>query len=291
MATNLGEYSVVVYRHELRGECINVGVLVWHPRLGSVYQLPKGLTRIRTIDSSVDLERVRSGLDRIRIAMEAWTQGQKSPLDELSAQFRHRLVVTMPQQARMQDPASLLERLVGSLLPPSRPVRASSNRQFATAFASQLRKVLEHAGVFGYEGPYLERATFRPVPVTARYQLFDDRFVWRAVSFSSLDNMEQQINLAKAVYTDNSELLALDEYRDAHLSVAVEMPKPQYRGEWGEAQAWLERIAERIEPFEDRMSLPARIPEIVISQHPAPLLDVHRLDTGSVRPGPIALPM
>src|SRR5215210_5452571 len=118
MAKNLGQYSVVSYVHELRGERINLGVLVWHPFTGCVFRLPKNPSRVRSIDESADLERVRAAIERIGETVESWPPGSESPLSNLAGEFKHRLVVSPPLNARIQDPSAALERLSATFVPP-----------------------------------------------------------------------------------------------------------------------------------------------------------------------------
>src|SRR5215207_8704300 len=111
MAKNLGQYSIVSYVHDLRGERINLGILVWHPLYGCVFRPPKNVSRVRSIDESADLGRVRVGIERIKELADAWSSGDEPPLENLARQFRHRLVVTHPLNARIQDPLAAHERL------------------------------------------------------------------------------------------------------------------------------------------------------------------------------------
>src|SRR5215216_2088040 len=148
MARILGQYSIVTYTHELRGERINLGVLVWHPRSGCVFRSTKNLSRIRSIDESADLDRVRASLEQISQVADTWREKNQSPLQDLAREFRHRLVVTHPRSARIQDPLSTLERISATLIPPE-PfyVSASSTAQFANAFAKRLGEELKRRGV------------------------------------------------------------------------------------------------------------------------------------------------
>src|SRR5271165_5019957 len=98
---DFGQYSLVSYIHELRGERINLGVLVWHPWLGHDVRFIKSLQRIRCIDESADLERVRIGMQQITNTMNTWMEEEKSPLAALASEFRHGLIVTPPMNARI----------------------------------------------------------------------------------------------------------------------------------------------------------------------------------------------
>src|SRR5215212_4197162 len=165
MAKNLGQYSIVSYIHELRGERVNVGVLVWHPLFGCIFRRSSNLARVRTIDESADLSRVRSALDWINETTKTWPKGDKSPLEILAQQFRHRLVVTSPLNARIQDPPSTLERLSASLLPPEPFMRASPTNRFGNFLARSLRKELERRGASDFQSDFFEEGTFEPVKV------------------------------------------------------------------------------------------------------------------------------
>jgi hypothetical protein len=89
VAKNLGQYSIVSYVHEHRGERINLGVLVWHPFTGCVFQLPRNPSRVQLIDESVDLERVRAAIERIGQTAKNWPPGSDSPLSTLAREFKH----------------------------------------------------------------------------------------------------------------------------------------------------------------------------------------------------------
>jgi hypothetical protein len=69
--------------------------------------------------------------------------------------------------------------------------------------------------------------------------------------------------LAKAVHAENVELRDLDKYRDAHLLVAVQMPKPRARSEWDKAVRWLHRASEDVVTFEDKQSLDTKVPHLL----------------------------
>lgn len=264
MAKNLGQYSILSYVHELRGERINLGVLVWHPSYGCVFRKPKHLSRIRTIDESADLRRVRTAVEQINEITETWRQKDESPLENLARQFRHRLVVTVPLNARIQDPLSTLERLSASLLPPEPSfAKAPSNTQFANSFARFLEKELSKRGVSDIRSNFLEEGPVEPIEVTASYNHRSESYVWRAFSFASENDSKKQLRLAKAIYADNADLKDLEDYRHAHLLVAVQPPKPQARAEWDRAVRYLRRATDRVEPIEDRQSFEAKMPELL----------------------------
>lgn len=113
----LGQYSVVSYIHELSNEHINLGILVWHPVLRHAIRFAKNLRRVRTIDAKENLSRVRSELDEIQKIIETWHGDVESPLEYLTSVFRHRVVVSPPQNARIQDLNFTLERLCSFLMP------------------------------------------------------------------------------------------------------------------------------------------------------------------------------
>ncbi len=261
---NLGQYSVVSYVHGLRGERMNVGVLVWHPLAGCVFRQSRNLTRVRYIDESVDMERVRLGLERIGETAKVWPKGSVSPLEQLSLQYKHGLVVTQPQNARVHDPLSTLDELSAALLPPEPSfVRAPSTTQFANTFAHILEKELRQWGVPNVRSNFVEEGPIEPIKVTASFNFQSERYAWRAFSFSSENDTKKQLRLAKAVSVDNADLRNLDGYRQAHVLVAVQPPRPQARADWGRAVKYLLRTADRVESFEDRKSLELKLPDLL----------------------------
>jgi hypothetical protein len=273
MARNLGQYSVVTYVHDLRGERINLGVLVWHPMYGCVFRAPRSVSRVRSIDESADLGRVRIGIERIKEAAETWSRGDESPLENLSREFRHRLVVTNPLNARIQDPLAALERLSATLIPPEPSyTRAPSTKQFARAFARHLEEAFEKQGLSGIRSDFIEEDTFEPIEVTASYRHNSGSYLWRAVSFASENDLRGQLRLAKSTHGENIELRSLEKYQDAHLLVAVQLPKPRARGDWDKALKWLHRASDRVEPIEDRNSLEAKVPKLLPSDLLSPTL-------------------
>ena len=242
MAKNLGQYSIVSYVHELRGERINLGVLVWHPFAGCVFQLPKNPSRVRSIDESADLDRVRTAIERISETAENWPRGKVSPLRDLASQYKHRLIVSPPLNARIQDPSAALERLAATFIPPEPSyARAPSTKQFASAFARHLEKAAKPRGARGFQSNYAEEGTFEPIQITASFELLSKSYLWRAFSFASENDTRKQLRLAKAVHAENVELKDLSKYRNAQLLVAVQMPKLRARSEWDRAVKWLHR--------------------------------------------------
>ena len=113
-----GQYSLISYVNQLRGERLNLGVAVWHPRMGFRFNRTSGLKRVACIDAGVDLRRLERHLKLIRKILEDWTNPEASPLTELAAQFRHDLVVSSPLNARVTDLDFLCERLSAQLMPP-----------------------------------------------------------------------------------------------------------------------------------------------------------------------------
>ncbi len=263
MARNLGQYSVVSYVHDLRGERINLGVLVWHPLYGCVFRPPKNFSRIRAIDESVEIARVRSAVDHIKEVAETCSPGDDSPLEHLSLQFRHDLIVTRPVKARMQDPLSTLERLSSTLLPPEPTYqRASSTRQFSNSLVSYFKSELKKWRVSEFQSNFMEEETFKPVPVTASFTVSSETYLWRAFSFASLGDRNKQLMLARSIVAENTLLKRLDKYSEARLIVVAQMPKPQARADWKESLEWLNYQADAVE-VEDKQSLEKKIPELL----------------------------
>jgi hypothetical protein len=275
MAKNLGQYSIVSYVHELRGERVNLGVLVWHPRSGCFFRRSEVLNRVRTIDESADLKRVLAELESISERAEGWDRKEVSPLEKLARQFTHGLVVTSPLNARIQDPLATLERLASIMLPPEPSfVRAPSTTQFANAFASSLHKQLLNAGVQDVRSNFFEEGPAEPIEVTALYNYDAENYVWRAFSFASEDDPRKQLRFAKAIHTDNADLRTVKGYEDAHLQVAVQPPKQRARAEWNKALRYLNRASDRVEDFEDRHSIEAKAPEL-LPPSLSPMLATH----------------
>jgi Protein of unknown function (DUF3037) len=263
MAREFGQYSVVTYIHELRGERINLGVLVWHPVLGGGLKLARNFQRVRCIDDTADLERVRQACEQIQATMKACELGGPSPLFELALQFRHRLVVTPPMNARVHDPLATLERLSASLLAKEPFMRASTTTQFAKAFVAQLVEHIRQRGVTDVRASFSEEDTFQPVTIAACYNHASAQYLWRAFSFASLDRLDDQMTAAKAIYAENADLQSLPKYRLARLQLAVQLPKPQSRADWAKARAWLERGSDEVVSFEDRQSLEEKVPKLL----------------------------
>lgn len=263
MARSLGQYSVVSYVHDLRGERINLGVLVWHPHYGCIFRPPKNFSRIRAIDESVEIARVRSATDLIGEIAETCTPGDKSPLESLSLQFRHGLVVSRPVKARMQDPLSTLERLSSTLLPPEPTYqRASSTKQLSGSLVSYFKSELERWRVSEFQSNFVEEETFKPVPITASFVVSSETYLWRAFSFASLGDRNKQLTLARSVVAENTLLKSLNKYAEARLIVVAQMPKPQARGDWHESLEWLNFQSDTVE-VEDKQSFEKKIPEVL----------------------------
>ena len=175
-STNFGQYSVISYVHPLRGERVNLGVLVWHPLFGKASQFIRNLSRVRNVDEKVGLDRVRSELDLIGEILANWAEEVESPLDYLASKFQNSVIVTAPLNARIQDPSATLDRLYSSLIAPEPFARASSTRQFANAFASRLKNLLIQQGHGEVQTNFLE---FHGISLTfglAQYR--DSNAVW-----------------------------------------------------------------------------------------------------------------
>jgi hypothetical protein len=262
MKNGFGQYSLVSYVHELRGERVNLGVLVWHPRFGAKFHFIKGISRVRTVDEGADLERVRRTLEHVTKVLSEWPKGSDSPLEKLASEFRHRLIVESPMNARICDPDFTVERLSSSMLPPEPFARSSTAVQFANAFVSRLTKRLQEKGVKGFRTNYNEQETFQPIRIAAFYKQKAIEHLWRTASFAALNKPEEQLTLAKAIYAENTEVRSLRKYKNAELSLAVQMPKPQNRSEWSKSVSWLKREAEHVTIFEDRQSIDERIAQL-----------------------------
>jgi hypothetical protein len=262
MKNGFGQYSLVSYVHELRGERVNLGILVWHPRFGAKCRFIKGISRVRTVDEGADLERLRHTLERITKMLSNWPEGSGSPLEKLASEFRHRFIVEAPMNARICDLDFTVERLCSSLLPPEPFARSSTAVQFANAFVSRLTKRLNDKGVKELRTNYSEKDTFQPIKIAAFYKLKTIEHLWRTASFAPLNKPEEQLTLAKAIFAENTEVKSLRKYRNAQLSLAVQMPKPQNRSDWSKSLSWLKRQAQLVEVFEDRQSIEARVAQL-----------------------------
>ena len=266
MSAELGQYSTVSYVHALRNERINLGVLVWHPIKGQAIQFARNLGRVKAVDEDASLARVRSELDHIKEVMQNWSKEVESPLEYLKGAFRHNIVVSPPLNARIQDPKFTLERLYSSLMSPEPFQHASSTTQFRRSFAAQMRSAVGSHGFQILDSDYMEKDTFKPVQIAIWYQgPHKDNNVWRAYSFGSLDSEERQLTAAKALHAENEDIRILDKYGDMNLNLAVHLPKPAARSAWDEVLEWLRRTTDRVEPFVDNKSIPAKISELVAS--------------------------
>jgi len=259
----LGQYSLVSYCHPLRGERVNIGVLVWHPWLGRQWRFAKNLQRVRSIDENADLDRLRRDLDAIQETLDSWDRIDHSPLAVLASEFRYSLVVNQPLGVRVQDPAFTLERFFGMLVAPEPFMRASSTVQFTRALVSQLGGLAKTAGAQDIRVNYVEEETFQPVRVAVSYRSESAMVLWRAVSFASVAGFEQQVTVAKACYADNADLKTLPKYKDAKLAMAVQVPKPADRADFPRALDWLHRDTDLVEVFESRDSIPQKLPQLL----------------------------
>jgi hypothetical protein len=264
MRERLAQYSVVSYVHPLRGERVNLGVIVWHPQHGIQAKFLSGLARVNSVDEHASTRRVREELAAIERTLDEWKVGDRSPLPVLASEFQHKLVVAPPANARAQDPVWMLERLTTLLLPPTPFHRASSAKQFGAAFAREMKEVLRQADVQKVKTNFEERRTFRPILVAVAYRLGDADRVWRVGSFATAAKVEDQVTIAKALHAENHELRRVEPYRDAELNVAVQLPKPSARRDFPDALAWLGREVDRVEVFEDRESIASKVPEIAL---------------------------
>jgi hypothetical protein len=262
--TTFGQYSLVSYIHPLRGDRINLGVLVWHPFLGHNLRFAKSLQRVRCIDETADLDRLHGSLKRIEDIMEGWPSADRSPLAALASEFRHGLVVSGPLQARVCSPACTLERIYTALVRPEPFMRASSTHQFARAFVARIKAALKSEGIRDVRTNFNEEETFQPVRVAAWYNHRGEQYLWRAFSFAPM-RLEQQLQAAKAIHAENQDLKGLAKYQTARLRVAVQLPKPEARADWPKAANWLRRQAD-VEIFEDRQSVDDRVQALVAAE-------------------------
>lgn len=223
-AVALGEYSVVRYGHRLRGDRINLGVLVWHPLLGKAFRFSKNLQRARCIDEGADTVHLRAEIDRVIEVFSAWKRTEPGPLESLAAEFRYGLSVSSPQGIRVADPVFAVERLFASLVAPEPFVRASSTSQFVKSLGTRISDVLtQDFKIADVETNFLEAHTFQPVRIAASWGWGEARQVWRGVSFASSATGEPQLTLAKAFHAENQDLVSLPLYAKARLAVAVQL--------------------------------------------------------------------
>jgi len=264
-AMALGQYSVVSYVHSLRGEKVNLGVLVWHPVRGAQARITWDLQRVRCIDEGVDLERVRTDLKSINDVLTGWDQEEQSPLTYPTSAFRHGLMVSKPMNARIQDSAFTAERLYSSLVAPAAPyARASTTTQFTNSFVAILKQILSGSSIGHPRFNYTEEETFQPVRVAASYAVRTDFYIWRTTSFASLDTTDRQLTAAKAFHAENADLMGLDKYQAAKLGLVVQMPKPSAQADFAKALDWLYRDTKRVELVVDQHSLEQKMPSLVL---------------------------
>jgi len=263
--SEFGQFSIVSYVHQLRGERVNLGVLVWHPLLGHAFQFAKYLDRVRIVDEAANASRVKANLDEIKETISSWSEELESPLEYLSSAFQHGVVVSPPQNARMQSPQATLERTYSHVMAPEPFMRASSTTQFSKAFSSQMQQALGELNRKIIKADYVETEAFKPVNVALWFEGRERSYLWRAHSFAALESIERQVTAAKAIHAENNDLLSLPKYEEVRIGMAVQLPKPRFRSSWDEVHDWLSRTSPTIEVFEDRYSFDTKIPELASS--------------------------
>jgi hypothetical protein len=210
------------------------------------------------------MSRLRKEIERIARLFSERAETGNPPLEWLASEFRYGLTVTAPQGVRVQDPEFTVERLFASLVAPEPFVRAASTAQFVKALGSQIGTVLQVGNhVSGLKTNFLEPDTFQPIRIAASWLWGKTPQIWRGVSFSSTGPGEPQLTLAKAFHAENLDLLALEKYRGAKLTVAVQLPKPDARADFNQALGWIKRDTPAVFPFEDRHSIEQRVPELL----------------------------
>jgi hypothetical protein len=262
MTELLGEYAMVIYTHPLRGERLNIGVIVWHPWQRPVWRFISNVGRVREIDENADISRVRAELASIEALLEEWRDAS-SPLARLHAEFRYKVVVTSPRPARISDAAWTLERLTSTVLPASTYARRSSAKQFARSFTKLIIDELHRLNVADVQRNVTEERTFDPIQIDIAYVHADRYVLWRTNSFSSVHKLNDQLGLAKAIHAENSQLRTVADYHDAELNVAIQLPQPHERADWHRVWHWIDASASRAFAFEDRESVSQKLPALL----------------------------
>lgn len=264
-----GQYSLVSYVNLVRGERINVGVAIWHPRFGWRLPTSSDLKRIKCLDSDADVARVKRGLEDIRLTLKEWDRRDVSPLPILASRFQHGLVVSEPLNARVTDLDFLSDRLANSLIAPSRPQPKDNkeqvfDKQFRKGFANFARDALTGIGIFGVDRLFSERGGVAPISIAARFDYQNIRHVWRTMSFMRSDSLNAKRTKAKAMDCENSNLRELAIYKHARFGVAVRVYKDDPDTTDTGILRWIDHSADRLETFTGIPTIDSYEPSVLL---------------------------
>jgi hypothetical protein len=253
-------FSIVSYIHQMRGDRVSLGVAVWHPTYGGDFKHKSDLKLLRYIDADADENRIEYQFSIIKASVEEPTHGDRSPLEELSARFRHGLVVGEPLEASGPSLDALLERLWNCLVSPDSPPKSrasyATDKTFTRSFLESFNSMQMSEDLIGLKEDYVEKRTFKPVKIAASYVIDGHEDIWRAFSFRNTPGAAgHQTTKAKAIVLDGRELMNLDQRGRIRLKIAVQLPRPENRrDEWVASLDWLKRDSvENGEPFAQQL--------------------------------------
>ena len=266
-----GQYSLVSYVHHLRGERVNVGVVVWHPRFGWRFPVSDDLKRIACIDREVDLDRVKHDLGVIRETLKDWPKQADSPLVGLALQFRNDLVVSEPLKARVVDIDFTSERLSNSLIAPEhgrtrRSEEAILSKKFRKGFAAFVRESLIHSNVLGGEYNFSVKYYNDPIWIAARFRHQDRLVVWRTLTIAKTDNYGKKKLRAQGVNSENEVLRTIPPYHQARLKIAVRVPENDPDAGDPAMLQWLNRHADGVEIFNRIPTINQNDPALILAE-------------------------
>jgi hypothetical protein len=268
-AREYGQYSLVSYVHRLRGERVNLGVLVWHPRFGSKLSRPNNLKRVSCIDRDADLDRLERDFGVIQQTLDDWSDRELSPLEALSAQFRYDLVVSEPLFARITDVNFISERLMSSLIAPDRPrsVRDRDkilDRAFRKEFSQFARHSLSRLGGVGGRFEFSDRRGDTPIWIAAKFRYNEILYIWRTLAYHISDGIGRKREKAKAMDAENNRLRSSPPYDEARLNLAVRVPPGDNDIDDPQVKDWLGLHADKVLPFHNRPTFDYYDPRILL---------------------------
>jgi len=267
-----GQYSLVSYVHRLRGERVNIGVVVWHPRFGWRFPKADNLKRIACIDRDADLKRIEHDLMTIQQTLIHWGRDRKeSPLTELAGQFRHGLVVEEPHNARVTDIDFLTERLSDTLIVANnRKIKPDKDkildRRFRRSFAGFAKDSLLHLGIFGGEYEFSVQRYNERIWIAARFQHGGHLHVWRTMVFAKSFSYNDKLIRAKAISSENEELRSMPKFRHARLGVAVRVSPDDAEATDQTIDRYITKYADRFQAFSHLPTIDSDDPALILIQ-------------------------
>jgi DUF3037 family protein len=265
-----GQYSLVSYVHRLRGERVNVGVVVWHSRFGWRFPRSDDLKRITCIDRDADLKRIEHDLKAIHQTLtEHWRDRKESPLAELANQFQHGLVVEEPHNARVTDIDFLTERLSSTLIVLDAS-KAKSNKdkildkRFRRGFARFAKDSLLHLGILGGEYEFSVKNYNDRIWIAARFHREGRLHLWRTMAFSKSFSYNDRLLRAKAINSENEELRSNRKYKDARLGVAVRVSPEEPETDDQTIESYILKHADIFKKFDHVPTIGSYDPKLIL---------------------------